>query len=392
MSNNAEHQNVADTPEIVTAVTAVMQDIAEVQGAVVEFDRVAAGIAELRAKFGGVVFDVRTTKGMQEACAARMEVRAPRYAADKVLAAAKRPLNDMKRNLTARHSEIVAQLLEVEAPIDEQIKAEEQRKADEKARKEREERERIASIQQRIEGIRRAAIAASAPLIDPDGVREIIAGVEAEVLDESLGEFRESAERAKSETLTALRDILAGKVAAEAEAERMNAEQARMDAERAELARQQAEIARQQAEIARQRAEIEEANRQRAEAEAAEREARERAEREAAEKEAAEHEAQARARREAAEREEVERRKAEQARIAAEQEEVERKRRDAVEAEQRRVGDAITALQTATGLPQIMEAMYILTGSDVSDATVRSILRETAARLRPTGAKLKDAA
>lgn len=53
--------------------------IVEVQNAVAEFDKVAEGIAELRKRYSGVVFDVRTSKGMDEAKKARQEIRTPRY-------------------------------------------------------------------------------------------------------------------------------------------------------------------------------------------------------------------------------------------------------------------------------------------------------------------------
>ena len=58
--------------------------IVEVQSAVAEFDRVAAGIALLQQEYAGVVFDVSTTKGLDAAKTARATIREPRYEIEKV--------------------------------------------------------------------------------------------------------------------------------------------------------------------------------------------------------------------------------------------------------------------------------------------------------------------
>lgn len=86
-----------DAPEVREEPAAIQQtSIALVQSALVEFDAVAAGLADLKARFGNVIYDVGTTSGMAAAKAARLEIRAPRYAVDKVLKATKEPLNAIK--------------------------------------------------------------------------------------------------------------------------------------------------------------------------------------------------------------------------------------------------------------------------------------------------------
>lgn len=109
--------------------------IKEVTAITVDFDKVAAGIAALEKKYKDVVYPVATTKGMDDAKAARMEVRDARYRVQRALSNAKAPLNTLKADITSRANEIIGQLTPLEDPIDEQIKAEEQRIEDEKAAK-----------------------------------------------------------------------------------------------------------------------------------------------------------------------------------------------------------------------------------------------------------------
>ena len=76
--------------------------VVEVQNAVAEFDKVAAGLAELKGKYAGVVFDVTTTKGMDEAKAARAAIREPRYEIERVRKAAKAPILKLGKELDDR--------------------------------------------------------------------------------------------------------------------------------------------------------------------------------------------------------------------------------------------------------------------------------------------------
>lgn len=68
------------------------ENLAEAEAAITEFDRVQAGIADLKTKYAGVVFSVATTAGMKEAIAARAAVREPRIATEKARKAGKSPL------------------------------------------------------------------------------------------------------------------------------------------------------------------------------------------------------------------------------------------------------------------------------------------------------------
>lgn len=115
--------------------------------ALVDLNKVSAGIADLRARYAGVVFDVSTSKGMDEAKKARMAVREPRYAVEKIRKEQASRIRAAQVELNSVAERITNALREIEDPIDAQIKAEEERK-------ERERQEAILREQKRVEGIR----------------------------------------------------------------------------------------------------------------------------------------------------------------------------------------------------------------------------------------------
>jgi hypothetical protein len=304
--------------------------IVEVQTAVAEFDKVAAGLAELQKQYGGVVYDVTTTKGMDEAKAARAAVREPRYEIERVRKAAKAPILKLGKELDDRAKAITADILKIEEPIDEQIKNEEARKEAEKQAKILAEQKRVAALQERVAELRgnRMLSATSGSEL----LAEHISGVEDIAVDDSFQEFREQAEVAKAEGLEWLRNVHAAAVAHEAE-------QARIKAEREELARLRAEEEKRQAaerariaeeervakatrdaEAARQAEELRQMRLEQAQAAEAERR------RIAAEETAAKAIRDAEAKKLAEERAEFERQQAEARRIKEEQERAERER------------------------------------------------------------------
>lgn len=299
---------------------AIRERLGKVEGVITEFDKVSAGLADLRTKYSGIVFDVSTTKGMKEACDARLAIREPRYAVEKVRKDAKAPVLALGKDIDARAKYITEALLELEIPIDDQIKAEEARKEAEKAARAAAERARVESIQERINEIRGAVQAASHS--NSSTVAAHIEDIERMVIDDSFQEFKVAAQRAKDETLAALRDMHDKAKAAEEREAQIKAELAELENRRAEQARLEAE--------ARMRREAEEREHQaRLDAQRREEEARMAAEREAQERElAAQREAQRKAEDEARLA-----REAEERRIAAERAEVERQRREQEERE-----------------------------------------------------------
>jgi len=231
--------------------------IALVQGTLAEFDKVAAGLADLNAKYRNVVYDVTTTKGMLEAKAARVAVREPRYAVARAATAAKQPLNALKKDIDARAAQITAALITLEEPIDAQIDAEETRKAKEKAAREASERARVLAITQRIAEIKEYANLAL-DCRTSERIHGLLEKITAKWLacnfEDDFEEFGEEAQQAFNNTRARLQELIEAKKADEAERARVKAEQeaaaAKLAADRAELERQQAEAAAAQAKAA----------------------------------------------------------------------------------------------------------------------------------------------
>lgn len=225
-----------DAPEVREEPTAIQQtSIALVQGALTEFDKVEAGLADLRTKYANVVYAVNTAAGMAEAKAARQALRAPRYAVDKILKATKEPLNQIKKDLDARADRITAAILVFEDPIDGQIKAEEDRKAAEKA-----ERERLAAAQKLVidnamTWIRNHAVQAVGK--SAADIKELVTSLETmEVTLETFADRAGEAEQCRLMTLEVLNGLLAAVTAQEEAAAKVEAERIRLEQERKEQA------------------------------------------------------------------------------------------------------------------------------------------------------------
>lgn len=214
-------------------------ELEQVQNAVAEFDRVAAGLGELQKKYGSVVFDVTIPKGMEAAKDARQTVRALRYGIENKRTEGKAPLLALGRKLDADAKRITAQLMEIEDPIHLQIKTEEDRA-------EREKQERIAAEVRRVEGIqeRIAELRGNTLLTATSGaalIQKHIDDLNALPVDDSFAEFFNQAQDAKNAGLYRLHVIYDAAIAHEAE-------QVRIASEREELARLKAAQAKRDAE------------------------------------------------------------------------------------------------------------------------------------------------
>ena len=305
---------------------AQIKDIPTVVTEIAEYSQTAAALSDLRHRFLGVAFNVATTKGMDEAKKARQEVKGYRTALENKRKEIKAPALERCRLIDDEAKTITAALLEIEEPIDQQIKAEEARKEAEKAAKAEAERQRVAAIRTQIDTIKNHAAFAVGK--SADAILKILSGVEGFEIGEDFQEFKPEAEQAKAETLDKIKALHEAQVQHEDE-------QARIAAERAELTRLRAEAEAREREAAAARAEQERKDREaRAEQERKDREAREAVEREQAAKLAAEraaHEAELRKQREAQEAELKAQREA-QAKADAEA-------RAAREAEEKRLAD-----------------------------------------------------
>lgn len=101
---------------------------------IVQYSKTEAALADLRQSYNRA-YEVSTTKGMEEAKAARAVIRTHRTDLEKMRKELKEPLLDQARAIDAEAKRITAELLAIEEPIDQQIKAEEERKEQEKLAK-----------------------------------------------------------------------------------------------------------------------------------------------------------------------------------------------------------------------------------------------------------------
>lgn len=251
-------------------------NLERVSGALVEFKNVDAGIAALREKHAGVVFDVATKTGMEAAKAARAEVRAPRLRVEQIRKEAKAPLLALGREIDAEARRITEALTAIEDPIDAQIKAEEERRERERQEAIQREAERVAEIRRRIDAIRGwpAQYAGQSTAL----LTQAIGQARGYVIDATFGEFQDEAARELAKAIGLLEREHAGAEQREkerAELDRLRAEQA--ERERIEAERRAAE---ERAAAERRAAEEAELKARREKLEQEEREAREQRERE----------------------------------------------------------------------------------------------------------------
>jgi hypothetical protein len=207
-------------------------NLERVSGALVEFKSVDAGLAALREKHAGVVFDVETKAGFEAAKAARAEVRAPRLRVEQIRKDAKAPLLQLGRELDAEAKRITEALEAIETPIDKQIKAEEERKERERQAAIARESERVTEIRRRIDAIRGwpSQYAGQGSLL----LNQQVQLARGYVIGPEFAEFQDEAARALALSIEALERELAGAQKREeekAELDRLRAEQAKRDAE-----------------------------------------------------------------------------------------------------------------------------------------------------------------
>lgn len=207
--------------------------------AVAEYNATEAGLQALRSRLQGVAYDVSTTAGMAVALKDRAEVRKLRTGLEAMRVEIKAPALERCRLIDAEAKRITAALLELERPIDDQIKVEEARKEAEK------EARRMAEVQRRERNS--AAIAAirhRAVLAQGKSAREISEAIIAHVRDE-LGavdqDYHALAQIAKDETRAILGQMHQAAIDREAEDARRKAEAEALAKERAELAQMRAD-------------------------------------------------------------------------------------------------------------------------------------------------------
>lgn len=228
-------------------------EILDPEKPIAAYNPIRAGIAAMADKYGKTVFSVATTKDMDATKAARAEVRDVRYKVEHIRKALKEPALAYSKRIDDEARQYTDEILAIETPIDNLIKAEEQRKADEKAERERIEREQALAAQHAIDDITNTVVTAAG--MHSDVIVDLIEKLtETPITLDQFGNRAGEAEMAKQQTLVRLQEM---RIAAEAQ----EAEQKRLADERAELERQRAEQAKAQAE-AKAKADAEEAARQ----------------------------------------------------------------------------------------------------------------------------------
>lgn len=235
-------------------------DLQKVGAALTEYSKVDAGLAQLRQTYGAVIYDVKTTAGMDAARKARLAVREPRYRVEEIRKSAKAPLLALGKQIDGEAKRITAALLEIETPIDEQIRAEETRRETERKAKEEAERARVLAIQTKLAKLQSLPEAYTSALA-PEKLAAIITQLEGG-LTFDYQEFSDTAEELRKTALVALRQAHVEAIEREereaaAEAARA-AEEARLSAERAaEAARIAAEQAAAEERLREERAKLE---------------------------------------------------------------------------------------------------------------------------------------
>lgn len=351
-----------------TMTTMNIELIESASNEIAEYSQTEAALAELRQRMANVTYDVTTTKGMAVAKADRAEVRSLRTNLEAKRKEIKAPALSHCKLIDDEAKRITAELLKLETPIDEQIKAEENRKEAERAAREAAEKARLTTIHGRIASIT-TYVALAHECRTAARVQSLIDKLQAMRIGITEAEFEEllgEAQSAYVNTNVRLMEIHAVKFAEEAERERIKAEQQaaaeKLAEERAAFAAQQtaakAEADRLQAErLAQIAKEVEQQAAQR-KAEQAEVERVTRANREAARLEAERvaadrarmaQEAAAQQAAIAAQRAELEaqRQAFEAQRQAAHEAKLEQEQRDAEHAAEKEAAEQLTTVQAA---------------------------------------------
>lgn len=228
----------APAPEVDRTALSIRRSIASVESSLTEFDKIVAGLAALHEKYpADLVYDVTTTRGMQEAIAHRAAWRDPRIAVEKFRKTAKQPVLTLGKDIDARAAWITEQLRAGEAPADDQIKAEERRKDELRQAKVNAETGRVIAIQEAIGEITMAPMVASGK--SSGDIAAALASIRAMtihavVFQEQIGQ----AKAAQDAAIAKLELMHRAKLHEETEAAKVAAERAELDELRKAVAAQ----------------------------------------------------------------------------------------------------------------------------------------------------------
>ena len=208
-----------------------------------EYNPVEVGLQELRRKYANVAVDVTTPKALEEAKRVRAEIREPRYECEKIRKALKAPALAHAKLIDTEAARITAELLAIETPWDDAIKAEEQRKEVEKEAKAAAERARIMDINEKIAHLR-GFVSLALECRTSERVASLIARLNLELSEDDYQEFIGEATQVRDAALARMVEIHDARVADEAERARVKAEQEALRIEREAFAAAQLEAKR----------------------------------------------------------------------------------------------------------------------------------------------------
>jgi colicin import membrane protein len=208
---------------------------------IAEYRPTEALLADLRQQFGAAVFDVRKPQGMVLAKDARKTLRRKRVELEEARVSLKAPVIERGRIIDAEAKRIIGEIVALEEPIDQQIKAEENRKEDERRAKEQAELDRIAGIQERIGKF--AAGVASLVGRSAEVIKIAIDRLTStEITGEDYSEFVEQATAAKNSAIAQLVEMHTAAVTHEEAAAKLARDQAELEVLRKNAAAAQAII------------------------------------------------------------------------------------------------------------------------------------------------------
>ena len=248
-------QHKDHTQENPQVASEVVEAAPTTQQRVAAFNKTESGLAKLRQKFQGVQFDLTTTKGDKAARQARKELVTLRTSLEELRKEKKAPHLAACNLIDSEAKRIKGEILALEVPIDEQIRADELRREQERVQREAEERARLDKARVRIGEIQR--MAASVMTGTSEQIRARIEEVKALAIGEDeFGELLAAAQSTADMVVMQLEALLSTVLMREAQAEEMRKQR---EAHDAALRKQQEELAAQRAELERQRAEAEQA-------------------------------------------------------------------------------------------------------------------------------------
>lgn len=204
--------------------------------AITEYSPIEAGLADLRQRYAGVAWDLRTVAGNDAARKARNELVSLRTSLEDKRKALKAPVLAQAKLIDDEAKRITGELLAIETPIDEQIKADEARREAERQAKIEAERRRVAAIRAELDAI--AAKAAGAMRLRKSALATgVLDELLAVALDgEKLAEYAGEAEKILADAVTAVRSHVAALQEQEAEAAMIAAEREALERAKAEAA------------------------------------------------------------------------------------------------------------------------------------------------------------